>query len=286
MGERAMGNEAALRGAVQAAATQCSGREVLTLERAHELAERSGVGLAAVYAEALAAGVVPLRYVRNLGTLGIEGQRALLRATVAVVGLGGLGGYVVEGLARSGVGRIVAIDGDVFEEHNLNRQVLSSEAGLGRGKAEAAAARVAAINAAVAVDAPPVRLTRENATALLGGADVIVDALDNLPDRLLLQEAAAALDRPLVHGAIAGFVGQVMVVLPGDRGLRALYPGSVPEKGVESVTGTPAATPMLVAALQVQETVKLIAGLGTPLRHCLLLLDTESGECQRLELGQ
>lgn len=281
-----MVDEAALRQAVSAVATQYAGREVLTLERARELAARFGLGLAGVYGAALDAGVAPLRYARNLGTIGIAGQRALLRATVAVVGLGGLGGAVVEGLARSGVGRIIAIDADVFEEHNLNRQLLSSETGLGTPKAAAAAARVAAVNGAVTVTARQDRLTRANAAELLGGADVVVDALDNLPDRLLLQHVAAELGRPLVHGAIAGFVGQVMVVLPGDRGLRALYPGgTVPEKGIESVTGTPAATPMFVGALQVQETVKLITGVGTPLRHCLLLVDTEGGECQRLELG-
>ncbi|MHB0878623.1 MAG: HesA/MoeB/ThiF family protein [Anaerolineae bacterium] len=281
-----MVDEAALQQAVRAAATVYMGREVLALDRARDLAARFGVVLGAVYGGALAAGVVPLRYARNLGTIGIEGQQALLRSCVAVIGLGGLGGSVVEGLARMGVGKIVAIDGDVFEEHNLNRQVLSSEAALGTAKVDAAAARVAAVNGAVAVETHRVRVTRANAEELLGGADVIVDALDNLPDRLLLQETAAALGRPLVHGAIAGFVGQVMVVLPGDRGLRALYPGSaVPEKGVETVTGTPAATPMLVAALQVQETVKLLTGVGTPLRHCLFLVDTECGDFQRLELG-
>lgn len=278
--------EAALVANVGPLAIEHDGYQVLTLGRARDLADRLGVSLAQVYDAALAAGVVPLRYLRNLGTVGIEGQRALLRSRVAVVGLGGLGGYVVEGLARSGIGTIIAIDGDAFEEHNLNRQALSSEGALGLPKATAAASRVAAINGAVTVEAHQERLTAANAAAVLASADVIVDALDNLPDRLLLQDTAAQLGKPLVHGAIAGFVGQVMVVMPGDRGLRALYrDGAVLEHGIEAVVGTPAATPMLVAAVQVQEAIKLLTGVGTPLRHCLLLVDSESGEFQRLEMG-
>jgi len=270
--------------ALRAAAADYRGTPVLALQDEIALSRRFGLKRREVQAAALAAGLMPLRYVRNLGTLGLSGQLALLRSCVAVVGLGGLGGYNVEALARSGAGRIIAVDADRFEEHNLNRQMLSSEAALGRPKAELAAERVAAINGAVEVTAVIARLERSSAMSLLRGADVIVDALDNIPDRLLLQDAAAAMGKPLVHGAIAGFLGQCMTVLPGDRGLYWLYPeGQAPEHGFEASAGTPAATPMLVAALQVQETVKLITGKGELLRHCLLLVDGESGQVQRVE---
>lgn len=271
--------------AIVGAAIEYGGRMMLPLAAGRQLAGHYGLSPREVEIAALRRGVAPLRYARNLGTVGPAGQIALLEACVAVVGLGGLGGGVVEGLARSGVGRIIAVDCDNFEEHNLNRQLLSSEAALGTPKANAASERVAAINAAVEVTAHCLRLGQDNAGEVLGPADVIVDALDNLPDRLVLQEVAAGLGKPLVHGAIAGFLGQMMVIFPGDRGLRALYPeGDVPRQGLEATTGTPAATPMLVAALQVQETVKLITGVGTPMRRCLLLLDTETGDFQRLEL--
>jgi len=272
---------------IRSLATDYNGRPALRLAECQRLERERGLTRREVELAALAAGVVPLRYARNLGTLGLDGQAKLLRSAVAIVGLGGLGGHILEGLARSGVGHIFAIDGDRFEEHNLNRQALASEANLGQPKALAAVARAAGINAAVTVTPHMARLTRDRAAELLAGADVVVDALDNLPDRLLLQEEAASLGKPLVHGAIAGFVGQVMTVLPGDRGLRWLYPGDdVPERGVESLVGTPAATPMLVAALQVQETVKLLTGIGEPLRHCLLIVDTECGYVQRLELDR
>lgn len=284
MNDRALGPTETLSQAVRSSAHEFQGRPVLPLEATDRLAERFGLRRRQVEVAALEAGVVPWRYVRNVGTVGLEGQAALLRSTVALVGLGGLGGFNLEALARSGVGRIIAVDCDVFEEHNLNRQLLSGEENLGRSKAEAARQRAWAINRAVEVIPRQARLTAEQAPELLDEADVIVDALDNLTDRVVLQEAATSLGRPLVHGAIAGFMGQVMVIMPGDPGLRALYPqGQVPERGLEQTSGTPAATPMLVAALQVQETVKLLTGVGEPLRHRLLLLDCESGDVQSLD---
>jgi len=271
--------------AIVQAATPYGGHRVLALAAEIALAQQFGVSRREVEEAALLAGVVPLRYLRNIGTIGLEGQLALLRAAVAVVGLGGLGGYVVEGLARVGVGRLIVVDGDRFEEHNLNRQLLSLEAVLGRPKAEVAKERVLLVNGAVSVEAHFCRLDEENGPAILGDAAVVVDALDNLPDRLRLQTLAARLGKPLVHGAIAGFLGQVTTIFPGAPGLAALY-GENPalERGMEELLGTPPATPMLVAALEVQETVKLITGKGRPLSNALLLLDTESGEAHRLQL--
>src|SRR5512133_248942 len=112
-------------------------------------AERFGVSLAQVESSILALGLLPARYQRNRQAISAEQQRILFHSRVAVIGCGGLGGYVIEELARLGVGTIIAIDPDVFEEHNLNRQLLSSPATLGRAKVEAAAARIAEINPAV-----------------------------------------------------------------------------------------------------------------------------------------
>lgn len=259
---------------------------VIGLERVHGLADAVG-SVRAVELAALDTGVMPQRYARNLGTVGWEGQGALLRAKVAVVGLGGLGGYVVEALARMGVGSLILIDFDVFEAHNLNRQVLSTLGNLGMAKAEAARRRVAAVNAAVDVESHVERLTRENLPKLLAGADVVVDALDRLPTRVMLQEGAGELGIPMVHGSIAGFLGQVMTILPGDPGLHALYGDGdqLPEQGLEADLGTPAATPMLVAAWEAQEVVKLLTGKGDVLRHRMLFIDTGSGTCRMLELG-
>jgi molybdopterin/thiamine biosynthesis adenylyltransferase len=260
---------------------------IIRLEQVQALAIECGCEVREVEIAALEAGVIPWRYVRNVGTIGLEGQARLLQSTVAVVGLGGLGGYVTEALARMGVGRLILIDGDVFEEHNLNRQILSAETRLGMGKAETARQRVAQINGAVAVDAHAVMLTRENLPQLLAGADVVVDALDRLPIRVVLQDGAQALSIPMVHGSIAGFLGQVMTILPGDPGLRSLYgeTDQLPEQGLEAQLGTPAATPMAVAAWEVQEVVKILVGRGELLRHRLLVMDMESGTVEVLRLG-
>ena len=118
---------------------------LLTWARESEAAHRFGVSLRDVEDAALRAGILPLRYLRNRNTIGIGQQLRLLRSRVAVIGCGGLGGHVIEALARLGVGSITAVDPDVFEESNLNRQVFSSINVLGRNKAEVAAERVAEI---------------------------------------------------------------------------------------------------------------------------------------------
>ena len=263
-----------------------AGIEVISLDRVQELARDSGVSSKEVELIALEARVLPRRYLRSLGTVGWEGQIKLLRSTVAVVGLGGLGGNVVEGLARMGIGRLFLIDGDVFLDHNLNRQPLCAEAGLGLLKAGVARVRVGKINSAVEVIDHPEYASRENLPQLLGGADVVVDALDRLPTRLMLQQVAQELDIPMVHGAIAGYVGQVMTIFPGDEGLRALLGGgSVPQQGIEVELGCPAATPMMVAAWQVQEVLKILLGRGQLLRHRMLFMDAEAGTVEVLEIG-
>jgi molybdopterin/thiamine biosynthesis adenylyltransferase len=224
----------------------------------------------------LAAGCVPERYLRNIGTIGAAGQARLLQAKVAVVGAGGLGGTVVELLARQGVGCLRVIDGDTFAAHNLNRQLLATAGNLGTGKAVAAAARVAAINPEITVEAISLMLTAANAAALLTGIDVAVDALDSIDARLLLGRTARELGIPLVHGAIAGFTGQVATILPGDPGLERIYKLTAGKnRGIETTLGNPAATPAIAAALQAQEVVKLLAGVGEPLSRRLLYFDTE-----------
>lgn len=260
---------------------------VLPMAVARVIAGRRGLTAREVEIRALEAGLLPSRYARNRGTVGVEGQLRLLRSAVTVVGCGGLGGWVIEGLARMGVGRLVLVDCDSFNESNLNRQSLATEGSLGRAKTEVARERVAAVNAAVEVVARQMRAEAGNLAELLKGVDAVVDALDTIPLRLALQEAAAAAGIPLVHGAIAGFAGQVTTVFPGDAGLRRVYGGDdPPEHGIEWELGNPAATPMMVAAWQIHEVVKLLLGRGEPLRDRLLVLDAEYGSVQCLDLAE
>lgn len=270
-------------------ARQTAGGEtppVLSLAETRHLAQTYASTARRVELAALRARVLPERYRRNLGTVGWKGQISLLEATVAVVGAGGLGGWVIEGLARMGVGHLIIIDGDRFEENNLNRQLGCTEEGLGRLKAESLRERVAKVNGSVDVTAHATWLDENNAQDLLAGAQVVVDALDTLPARFTLEKAAFALGIPMIHGAIGGYTGQIMTILPGDAGLRGLYgDGAIPERGIETQLGNPAATPMMISAWQIQEVVKVLLGEGSLLRGRLLVMDAESGDVTEIQLA-
>lgn len=236
-----------------------------------EACEALGVSFAEVEAAILSLGLFPARYQRNRQTISTEEQQTLLRSRVAVLGCGGLGGYIIEELARLGVGTILALDPDVFEEHNLNRQILSRIDSLGEAKVAAAARRVAEINPAV--DLIPVRraFDRDNGAEFLAGATVVVDALDNVITRLELAEVCRELAIPLVHGAIAGWYWQVATQLPEEDISICLASAAGGQKGVETRLGNPSFTPAVVASLQVAEVCKLILGQGTPLSGRMLV---------------
>lgn len=276
----------ALKGRIEELAVMVDDVRVIGLRQVYGLADAFG-SIREVELAALDCGVVPERYMRNIGTVGLEGQAALLRATVAVVGLGGLGGYVAEALGRMGVGSLVLIDHDAFEAHNLNRQLFSTLDTLGMKKASAACQRMSTVNPAVTAECRAEKVTQENLPEILAGVDVVVDALDRLPTRLMLQDGAKELGIPMVHGSIAGFLGQVMTVMPGDAGLHALYGdgAALPEQGLEAELGTPSATPMAVAAWEAQEVVKLLTDQGGLLRGRLLVIDMASGTAQTMQLG-
>lgn len=217
------------------------------------------------------------RYSRNMLTLSAEENDLLKTFRVCVIGCGGLGGYVIEMLGRLGIGTITAVDGDVFEESNLNRQILSSVDSLGKSKALEAKNRMALVNPFIVVNAVYERLTQENGINILKDHDVIIDALDSISTRLLLEGMAEELNTPLIHGAIAGWYGQVSTIFPGDRTLSKLYPDPN-VKGLEKELGNPSFTPALVASIEATEAVKVLIGRGSPLRNkvlCLNLLDNE-----------
>jgi molybdopterin/thiamine biosynthesis adenylyltransferase len=263
------------------------GQRTLSADRLEALAEACGLSRHEAEIGVMELGILPERYARNVGTVGLGGQLALSRSCVAVVGLGGLGGFVVEGLSRMGIGHLVLIDGDVFYDHNLNRQLLSQESYLGRKKAEVAGERVRAINGAVELTLHAEYATRESLPRQMAGVDVVVDALDRVQTRLTLQEVAAEVGVPMVHGAIAGWMGQVMTIFPGDDGLRTVY-GSADgaQQGAESVLGCPAASPMMVAAWQVHETVKILLGTGDPLQGRMMFIDAEMGTTRILRFDK
>jgi molybdopterin/thiamine biosynthesis adenylyltransferase len=231
-------------------------------------------------------GIIPERYARNMHTLNAMDQSRLLSSRVSVVGLGGLGGQVVEILARIGIGHLSLVDGDVFEESNLNRQLLSQEKYLGTPKAEVAKQHVFDINDGLEVTSHPVFLTAENADSLISNSNVVVDCLDNLTTRFILEKECRKANIPLVSAAIAGLSGQVTVVFPEDPGLTQIYgtAESAPEKGAEVTLGTLPNTATVMAALEATEVIKILLGRGMLLRNKLLIVDLMDHVFEVMEL--
>ena len=196
------------------------------------------------------------RYARNIPAL-TEGESLALRnKRVLVVGCGGLGGHIIDQLARIGVGFLRVVDGDVFEESNLNRQLLSAVPLLGTSKARAAADRVRQVNPGVQVEAVEAFMTEDNAASLIAGCDAVLDALDNIPSRRTLSAACAEAGIPYVYGAIQGWVAQAAVSMPGDGLIEKLFPREVEIRDKSVLSFTPA----LCAAMQTALCVKLLVG--------------------------
>ena len=261
--------------------------ESLSIEAVKKIANKKKVLGKEVEIAALEREVVPERYQRNIGTVGIEGQIKLLRSKVVIAGAGGLGGTVTELLVRMGVGHLVVADGDSFEDSNINRHLLCQEKNLGQSKSQAAVERAGQINSGVEVISFSRPVTEENASQLIKGANVIVDALGEISARFILEAAAKMEGIPLVHGAIAGFYGQVSTILPEDEGLRRIY-GSrdrAPRVGSESQLGTPPTTASIVASFQAQEVVKVLLESDKLLRNKLLCIDAESGNIEIISLS-
>jgi len=218
----------------------------------------------------LASGEVPKRYARNIGTLGVEGQRRLLETGVLVAGLGGLGGFVLESLARLGVGRIAGVDRDVFDETNLNRQLLSDHKTLGLSKAEAARERILRVNPAVeftAYSSPFQALGPE----AFRGLSAVFDCLDDIPSRRELSARCADAGVVLIHGAIAGWCGQVAVCPPGKGILEDIYAAAKSPRGAEVEAGNLPMTAAVAANLMVAAAVPVL--LGRPAEPRLQLFD-------------
>jgi molybdopterin-synthase adenylyltransferase len=222
--------------------------------------------------------LLPARYARNRNTLTCEQQLTLFQSSVAVIGCGGLGCYIVEELARIGVGRITVVDPDVFAEHNLNRQLYSTLNNLGQAKVECAVKRVQEVNPAVTVTPVKRALSRDNGPELLGKCRVVADALDSITRRLDLAHACRICGIPLVHGSVGGWYGQVVTEYPGDGTLDRIYARCNNEKGIEKDLGNLAFVVPAVASLEVAEVVKILLGEEAALRRKMLsinLLDME-----------
>ncbi len=232
----------------------------------------------------LEATLLPARYQRNRTTITVDQQLKLFSSKVAVVGCGGLGGYIIEELARLGIGKIVVIDPDIFEDHNLNRQLLSTMSLIGQSKAEAAAQRIAEINPAVTVTPVQIPFCKDNGADLLADINVVADAVDSIKTRFDIVEICRQLNIPLVHAAIGGWYGHVCTVFPGEKTLEKIYRDQSDDSGVEQELGNPAFTPAVIAGFEVAEICKIILGKDNLLRNRKLTIDLLDMEIEAFAL--
>jgi molybdopterin/thiamine biosynthesis adenylyltransferase len=212
------------------------------------------------------------RYDRQIMIRGIgkSGQEKLKQAKVVVAGGGGLGSPSSIYLAAAGVGTIRIVDHDIVELSNLNRQILHWDKDIGRNKVESAAEKLSQLNRNVKIEPVEATIDENNVSVIVAGFDVIVDAMDNLPTRFLLNRAAIAHNIPFVHGAVFGLEGRVMTIIPGKTAcLRCLYRGFTPQVKFPVIGVTPA----VIGCIQATEVIKYITGTGKLLTNRILVYD-------------
>ena len=223
------------------------------------------------------------RYDRQIMIKGIgeDGQEKLKKARVFIAGAGGLGSPISIYLAIAGVGIIRLADHDTVELSNLNRQILHGNGDIGERKIDSAVQKLENLNKDVTVEAVAEMITEENVSRLAGDCDLIVDATDNLPTRYVLNRAAIEKNIPFFHGAVHGFEGRAMTVIPGRTAcLWCIYQGRVTE-GKFPIIGV---APAVIGCLQATEVIKYLTGIGEILTDQLLMYDGLNLEFTKLEV--
>lgn len=220
--------------------------------------------------------------------LGAEGQARLMAGAVLICGAGGLGGCLSQLLVRAGVGRVRVVDRDRVELSNLHRQLLYDEDDLGRPKAEAAAAKLAAMNGDVMVEGVVAEVNANTIAELSEGVDLILDGTDNLAARYVINDACVRRGRPWVMAGCLAAHGNVMLIQPGVTPcLRCLFPrppaGGHPTSDTVGILGPTAAA---VAALAALEAIKWLAGARAAVNRGMLVLDFWQGRYNLVGMGE
>ena len=229
------------------------------------------------------------RYSRHtlIPEVGEQGQFKLLDSRVLLIGAGGLGSPAAYYLAAAGVGTLGIIDADVVDDSNLQRQILHNTGRIGQYKAESARETINALNPDVNVITYIERLDESNVRNIIADYDVILDGTDNFPTRYLLNDAAVLENKPVVHGSVFRFEGQLTVFKPYDGPCyRCLYPEPPPPALAPSCAeaGVLGVLPGIIGILQATETIKLLLNIGDPLIGRLQTYDALAGEFNELRL--
>ena len=223
-----------------------------------------------------------------LDEIGLQGQQKLLDSQVLIVGAGGLGSPAAFYLAAAGIGTLGLLDDDRVERSNLQRQILHTDRGVGQFKTDSASKRLTALNPDLNIQLLQQRLTRDNAGDLLGGWDIIIDAVDNFETRYAVMDAAGSLQIPVVYGAVDRFSGQLGVFTPwaddDSACYRCLFPHA-PEGALNCAeAGVLGAVPGVIGTLQAVEAIKLIVGIGQPLRSQALIYDALNSTTRKVKV--
>ena len=226
------------------------------------------------------------RYARHLvlREIGGPGQQALKAARVLIVGLGGLGAPAALYLAAAGVGRLGLIDPDHVSLSNLQRQVLFTNDDIGRLKVEAGARRLSALNSEIEITPDPVLVTAENARALIGGYDLVLDGTDDFEARFAVADACVAEKKTLVSGAIGRWTGQIGL-FEGRPCYRCLVPEAPPDAETCAAVGVIGALAGTIGSMMAVETIKWITGAGASLAGRLLIYDALAAETRTVRIG-
>ena len=228
--------------------------------------------------------MIPGRYLHNLSVYSEKDYSIIRKSRITIVGAGGLGGYIIEQFARLGVGSLRIIDNDVFETSNLNRQIYSDTDRVGKSKAETAGERVNQINPDVEVSIIIQRLVDSNAGDFLEGSDLVIDAVDNIKTKLLIQDTCMKTGKAFIHGAVGARSGQVSLVLPGQNTLDDIYNRNDPDSIMPS--SIPPFTPAVAASIQVSEGLKYLLNQHNPKERILYYFNLESPQILKVDMGE
>lgn len=227
------------------------------------------------------------RYSRQIfiEDIGVEGQRKIKAAKVLVIGAGGIGSPVIQYLTAAGVGTLAAVDFDLLEIHNLNRQVIHCEQNIGKSKVESASNFVKSLNSSISFTPIKKKITKKNVDEIIEPYDIVIDGSDNFKTRYIINDSCVSLNKILVYGSIFAYEGQVAVFnYNGGKNLRDIFhsppaPEDVPNCDSFGVLGP---LPGIVGSMMAMQTLQIITGLEVASNH-ILIIDTKNWEFEKIK---
>jgi len=229
------------------------------------------------------------RYSRQmiLPEIGKQGQERLLSARVLIIGAGGLGSPSALYLAGAGIGKIGIVDFDRVSLDNLHRQILHSTSKVGIGKTESAKSALEALNPDIDIEVYNLRIDATNISDIINEYDIVIDGTDNISSKYLINDACVFLKKPLIHGGILRFEGQVITIIPDESACYRCIFTEPPKKGVlencqqAGILGTVAG---IIGTIQANEAIKYIVGIGEQLIDRMLFFDALSGSFRSIDV--